>query len=593
MIEFALGNVPDISEGLAGRLVGELDPSRNFMHLTLTGSRPERTAAVLDAVAERLVQVASELRRDNLATMETILAKQRRAAEENLRKAQRDLETFRVQTATLPREPGLPINPGLQETNLPARSMYTNLMIEQMAIQADRDVVEQALALAADSGLAIVALEGVASRYSAELAGALSELTQKRAELEAVRNRYFDDHVLARRAREAVGDSEQRAIELARLLVDQLEAEDQRLERRIAAAAGELGEIPSRAIREDALERRVQSAQTSYDDLQARHDAILLAEANNIPDVQVYSWAALASRPINAKQSRRLIMVAFLASLALGVGLAVLFYNMDPRVKSPDELGRLGLRILGTVPHVNTGRPAETLRNADEVVESFRLIRLNVTHAHGTAGPIVLAITSPTGSEGKSFVASNLGLAFSHLGLRTLVIDADVRRGRVHRLLGGTRRPGLTDYLGGVASLEQVVKPTQHKALFRIASGTRRQGAPELLQSSAMVSLVADLRSSYDVLIIDTPPIGVGADALALAALAGNLVVVVRTGSTNRELTEAKLEFLFRMPVRVLGAVLNDVPARGVHGYYGSPYYSSYLPGYESKDEESASLSAD
>jgi Mrp family chromosome partitioning ATPase len=109
-----------------------------------------------------------------------------------------------------------------------------------------------------------------------------------------------------------------------------------------------------------------------------------------------------------------------------------------------------------------------------------------------------------------------------------------------------------------------------------------------------MVSLVADLRSSFDVLIIDTPPIGVGADALALAALAGNLVVVVRTGSTNRELTEAKLEFLFRMPVRVLGAILNDVPARGVYGYYGSPYYSSYLPGYESKDEEeSASLSGD
>lgn len=199
---------------------------------------------------------------------------------------------------------------------------------------------------------------------------------------------------------------------------------------------------------------------------------------------------------------------------------------------------------------------------------------------------IVLAVTSPTGSDGKSFVAANLGLAYSFLGLRTLVIDADVRRGRVHRLLGGNRRPGLTDYLGGAAALEQVVKTTQHPALYRIASGSRRQEGPELVQSHAMESLVADLRSHYDVLILDTPPIGVGADALALAAMAGNLVFVVRTGSTHRELTEAKLELIFRLPVRVLGAILNDVPARGVYKYYSWAYYSSYLPGYESRDEE-------
>jgi Mrp family chromosome partitioning ATPase len=97
---------------------------------------------------------------------------------------------------------------------------------------------------------------------------------------------------------------------------------------------------------------------------------------------------------------------------------------------------------------------------------------------------------------------------------------------------------------------------------------------------------VANLRSNCDVLIIDTPPIGVGADALALAALAGNLVVVVRTGSTRRELTEAKLDLVYQLPVRVLGAILNDVPIRGINGYRGSGYYSSSLPGYESRDEE-------
>lgn len=311
-----------------------------------------------------------------------------------------------------------------------------------------------------------------------------------------------------------------------------------------------------------------------------------LAEVSNIPDVRVFSPAVASSKPVRARESRRLITLAFLASLALGLGLAIMLDNGDPRVKSPDELGRLGLGILGAIPHVNTGRPGDSPGNADDVVEAFRLIRLNVTHAHGAVGPIVLAVTSPTGSEGKTFVATNLGLAFSSLGLRTLVLDADVRRGRVHRLLGGDRRPGLADYLGGAASLKQVVQPTRHKALYRITSGSRRRDAPELLQSCAMVSLVADLRSNCDVLIIDTPPIGIGADALALAALAGNLVVVIRTGSTQRELTEAKLDLVYRLPIRVLGAVLNDVPIRGIYGYHGSRYYSSCLPGYESRDED-------
>lgn len=585
VIEFTVANVADVSENLAEAIQGRLDRNGNFMHLTFTGSNRARTAAVLDAVTNRFVQVATELKDAKLEAMKTILADQRRTAEESLRSAQEELERFRVRTATLPTEPGYPIIPGMQETNVTARSMYRTLLVERDEVRADRDIVQRALAQAPDSGLAIVALEGVAARYSPELASALSDLTQKRADLSALRNKYYDDHVLVRAARADARDSEQRVIDLGRRLIQQLEAEDEQLGGRIESAAGELGEIPTRAITEDALERRVESAETFYGELQVRHEEALLAEASKTPDVRVFSPATATLEPVNAKDKPRLMLMAFLASLGLGVGLAVLIDRMDPRVKSPDELERLGLRILGTVPHVNTGQPTDALGNVAEVVEAFRLIRLNVTHAHGTAGPIVLAITSPTGSEGKSFVSANLGLAFSFLGLRTLVIDADVRKGRVHRLLGGHRRPGLTDYLGGAAALEQVIKPAPHQSLYRITSGSRRQDGPELLQSPAMGRLLADLRPDYDVLIVDTPPIGVGADALALATLAGNLILVVRTGSTNRELTETKLDFIFRLPVRVLGTILNDVPARGAYGYYGSAYYSSYLPGYESKDE--------
>ncbi|MGD8867623.1 MAG: polysaccharide biosynthesis tyrosine autokinase [Gemmatimonadales bacterium] len=425
-IAFQLDNLPDVSDRLAERIRGKLDRDANLMFLTYRGANPKRTAAVLDAVANRFVEVASELKRDKLAAVEAVLADQRRAVEDELRHALAGLETSRVR-------------------------------------------------------------------------------------------------------------------------------------------------------------------ETYYGELQARHEKILLDEASRIPDVRVLNPAAASLTPVNGRESQRLILLALLASLALGLGAAFVLDRLDPRVKSPDELGSLGLRILGTLPHINTGRdngrPGDPIDNADEVVEAFRLIRLNVTDAHGMASRLALAVSSPKGSEGKSFVATNLALSFSYLGFRTLVLDADVRRGRVHRLLGGTRRPGLTDYLRGTAALEHVVQPTSHQTLYRIASGSREQNGPDLLQSAAMASLVADLRSSYDVLIIDTPPIGVGADALTVARLVGNLVVVVRTGSTDRELTAKKLDLILQLPVRVLGAILNDVPARGIYRYYGSAYYSSYLPGYETRDE--------
>jgi len=98
-----------------------------------------------------------------------------------------------------------------------------------------------------------------------------------------------------------------------------------------------------------------------------------------------------------------------------------------------------------------------------------------------------------------------------------------------------------------------------------------------------MAALLAELRPSYDVIIVDAPPVGAGADALALGTLTGNVLFVLRTGSTDRDLTENRLDMLERLPLRILGAVLNDVPTQ--KGYYYNKY-DAYLPGYESKDEE-------
>jgi capsular exopolysaccharide synthesis family protein len=254
---------------------------------------------------------------------------------------------------------------------------------------------------------------------------------------------------------------------------------------------------------------------------------------------------------------------------------------MDPKVRYPDQVTRaMGLTILGAVPHVNR-RNGGGGEDVASVIEALRAVRLRVVHAHGTAGPVVVTITGPGRSDGKSFIASNLALAFADAGYRTLLIDGDIRRGSLHRLLGAGRKPGLTEVLAGTAPPEQAIQATGYPSLWFIGCGARTHTGPELLSSVPMGRLITGLRSSHDAILVDSPPLAAGVDAYALGTMTGALLLVLRTGYSNRELAEAKLDVLDRLPIRLLGAVLNDVRLGGLYRYY-----SYYLAGYEVGDEE-------
>jgi len=256
---------------------------------------------------------------------------------------------------------------------------------------------------------------------------------------------------------------------------------------------------------------------------------------------------------------------------------AVVLDRIDPKVRYPEQVSRdLGLPILGVVPHLRSKEPAE-------VVEAMRGIRLNIIHEYGPAQPLLVTITSPGPGDGKSFLSANLALAFAEGGQRTLLIDGDARRGQQHRRFKTNRQPGLVDLLMGQATIEQIVQTTAYPRLSLVGCGTRTQRAPEVLGSPAMGDLIAQLRPEYDVIIIDSPPLTAGVDPFVLGTVTGALMVVLRTGHSNREIAGAKLEVLDRLPIRMIGAVLNDVPKGAAYGYYA--YYSYYLPGYESAEE--------
>ncbi|HVH68413.1 MAG TPA: polysaccharide biosynthesis tyrosine autokinase [Gemmatimonadales bacterium] len=330
---------------------------------------------------------------------------------------------------------------------------------------------------------------------------------------------------------------------------------------------------------EARLTERVDNARKVADELRTEYQKAGIAEAVTVGQVEIVDHAPLPMKPAGIGTPEQLVL-GLLVGLMLGTGGAFAADHLGSSIARRVEVEHLGLTVLGIVPRCGGEAEKRGPRSSDAAVEAFRGIRLNVQNAYHGVAPLVVAVTSPGSGDGKSFVSSNLALAFAHANHRTLLIDADLRRGALHRALTLRRQPGVTDLLLSQVAPEQMVQPTAHASLDFLASGSRRRDSPELLGSPRTTAVMTHLRSKYDVIIVDTPPLGAGVDALVLASLAGGLLVVLRLGRTERELAEAKIALLGQLPIRVLGAILNDV--REESEYYA---YSYYMDGYELSEE--------
>src|SRR5438874_6181604 len=286
-----------------------------------------------------------------------------------------------------------------------------------------------------------------------------------------------------------------------------------------------------------------------------------------LPDVRILDRAAVPERP-DRNMAPFFGCLAFVTSLGMAVVGVATFDRMDPKVRYPEHVtGQMRLPILGAVPHVDWRHSA----NGDQaapVVEALRGLRLRLVHAAGPGAPLHVTVSSPGAGEGKSFLTCNLALAFADAGYRTLLIDGDIRRGVQHRMLGLKREPGLVDFLAGELPLESVLQRTPYPCLSFMGFGSRRPRAPELLSSAPMSDLMARLRSEFAVVLVDSPRPAAGVDPCVLATVTGSMMLVLRAGVTDLELAATKLEQLENLPVRVMGAVLNDVRPRGVYRYY-------------------------
>jgi succinoglycan biosynthesis transport protein ExoP len=585
-IEFSVRQAREVSNSLNGRMIATLPEGGTFIRVSLDGSNRLSVAPILNDICHQFVTVAADLKRRNLKDYRMALDSQVTRAYATLREAEARFQQFQINTITQPRNGGtFSVAPGLLSTQPQVTTQYFSEKTQLDLIRADRRQLESVVERAKQGGFVTDAFLTIgAVKGAPQLTAALADLSKAEGDYAANSRKYTAEHpIMVQLSQQIQQLRSVRIPALAQALIEQLRSQEADLGRRIQAEGTELRSVPTVTINESRLQRELDAANELYKMLASRLEEVKLAELGSKPDIYVLEEAVTPTRP-SRNTAPRIIMMAMVASIGFAAGLALLLDQLDRRFRYPEQVSsELGLTILGAVPACRKNRAGEVApEEAQQVVEAFRTIRLNLAHSYGVAGPVTLTVSSPGAGDGKSFVSSNLAVSFAQAGYRTLLIDGDIRRGELHRMFGVDRRPGLLDYLTGNATPEDIVRPTNQSGLWVVPCGTRRQHGPELLGSAAMSGLMGWFKGRFNVIILDSPPLGAGIDPFVLGTMTGNLVLVFRAGETDREMAQAKLPQFQRLPVRMLGAVLNEVQASGVYRYY------NYIYGYTADEEPTA-----
>jgi polysaccharide biosynthesis transport protein len=294
-------------------------------------------------------------------------------------------------------------------------------------------------------------------------------------------------------------------------------------------------------------------------------------------NIQVVDAAETPQGPILPQVQRDLMMSAA-GGLVLAIVLAFGFEYFDSRLKSPDEVkAHLSLPFLGMIPVVGgkeTVTEAPMLQDSvsPAFAEAIRAVRTAVLFSSADEGSRSLMITSTGPHEGKTLVSSSLAITLAQAGQKTLVIDADMRRPRMHEALDRPQEPGLSNVLVGDTKLADAARATAVPNLTFLAAGHIPPNPAELLGSKKYAELLADLRSKYDWIVIDAPPVMPVTDAALVANRAQGVLFVVGSEMTPRQNAAAAIEQLKNANARFVGVVLNRVHIQR-HSYYYSPYY--------------------
>jgi capsular exopolysaccharide synthesis family protein len=303
--------------------------------------------------------------------------------------------------------------------------------------------------------------------------------------------------------------------------------------------------------------------------------------------VEIVDRAQPGLRPVRPNKPVN-IALGVIIGLVVGVGLAFFIEYLDTSVKTIDDVERtLQSPVLGVIPQ-NVGYLLDEGMESPHA-EAYRVLRTNLLFSSKSEKANSLAVVSAGAGEGKSTTVLNLATVFAQSGQRVLVVDSDLRRPTLHKMLRVTNNLGLTNYLLKQNTLEEVIQTTSQPTLDFMASGRLPSSSLGILNSAQMRSLIGELKKRYDFVIFDSPPIMGVSDASILASEVDMTMQVIQYRRYPQPMNIRAKQLIEKVGGNLVGIVLNNINMSQDESYY---YYSGYYHDYYSKNEEMADASA-
>lgn len=461
---------------------------------------------------------------------------------------------------------------------------------ERLKIETDRAQLENLGEATPERLLMLPSIAGAAGVVEVQ-----RKITEKEAELATLSRRYKPEHPKYLEAagtllglKTDLGEAVLKAASLLGSAFEATKANEEKLEaalhgqERIALALSEM------AIPYKSLARDVEADRTLYESLVARLKETNVAQGVSRFAVRVATPALLPERPVKPKKALILLFGA-LGSLALASSGVLAAHALDGSFKTVDQAERrLGLVSLAAIPKQPRSVVAGSVlvkKPQSALAESFRTLRTSLRITGKDAGSHAVLFASAIPAEGKSFCAINCAVAFAQQGLRTLLIDADLRLPTVERILLKTQdEPGLSDLLLGHTHLGKAIHLTGIKNLSVMPAGKRVPNLAELFGRSELPAFLQGVAVGFDRVVIDSAPVLAVSDTLLLAPHAGTVCLVVRARTTPGPAAVRAVEKLRESGAKIAGFVLNALPIRN-----GGYYYHYQAPGYGSDEVYGAS----
>ena len=385
---------------------------------------------------------------------------------------------------------------------------------------------------------------------------------------------------LALEVKSAIDDSRDKLLEL-----QHQEGEFTMAMQEVQSQSNELSEIEERL---EDYKRELSVVRASTDQIHKRLNDVKIEQS--LPSEQddplhKENFASLPASPFSPDKNaiKRKGMIIFFAVFIL---VPILLEFVDNRVKSPWDVDVfIGKDLIGGIPQISqveeTKRPLIVGNDLDDgLTESFRSMYSRIQMNSNADYPKIILVTSAIPSEGKSLISANLAFSCANHGRKTILIDFDLRRPGLHKFCSINNENGLLTLINeaktGVENLRQLTDKTLHPVhdnLYILPSGGKTRAATEILESAEFEMVTNHLKTLAEVIIIDSPPIGLFPDSLAIARKAEEVLFVTRYGKVSRKVAKNLIENIEETGANILGVVLNDLPQKKTPGYYYSGYY--------------------